>query len=116
MDISKIVLDVRETIGEKTLLLEWRPSFSYAGGVKGEQDGIKLTCLSEKAGYEKIDIKIPGMMSLPFEFNNTPIPVVFEEISGKLWQDWSNKGTVKMSVVAKGIKPVEVRRKVQLNG
>ena len=39
-----------------------------------------------------------------------------EEISGKLWQDWSNKGTVKMSVVAKGIKPVEVRRKVQLNG
>ena len=39
MDISKIVLDVRETIGEKTLLLEWRPSFSYAGGVKGEQDG-----------------------------------------------------------------------------
>lgn len=115
MDIKKIVIDVKETIGENPLLIDCRPSFGYSDGVKGNQEGIKITCLSEKAGYEKMDIKILGMMSLPFEFNGIPMQVEFEGLQGKLWQDWHNKGQIKLSISANGIKPFEGRRKVRLN-
>ncbi len=115
MDISKVVINIKETMGERPLLIDYRPSFAYKDGIKGEQDGLKVTCLSEKMGYEKVDIKLPGMLSLPFEFDGNPMQVEFEEISGKLWQDWSNKGTIKLSVSANGIKPLAGRRKIQLN-
>lgn len=115
MNINNIVIDVKETIGESLLLIDNRPSFSYIDGVKGNQDGIKVTCLSEKAGYEKIDIKILGMLSLPFEFHGTPVQVELEDLNGKLWQDWHNKGEIKLSVSASGIKSLEGRRRVRLN-
>ena len=114
MDINKIMVDVEKTIGENLLLIEQRPSFSYQDGIRGTQDGIKVICLSEKAGYEKIAIKLLGIMSLPFDFKGTPIKVEFEELQGKLWQDWSAKGEIKLSASATGIKLLD-RKRINLN-
>lgn len=65
MNIKAIVVDMKSTIGEKPLLIETRPFYGYKDGIKGEQEGITITVLSENAGYEKVDIKLPGLMTLP---------------------------------------------------
>lgn len=108
--LKNLVINVEETVGNRLLLLGIRPYASYKEGVKGEQEGLTFNCLSEKMNYEKVDIKVAGILQPPFEFNGTPIPVEFEELNGKVWQDWSNKGAVKLSVTAKSIKPVENKR------
>lgn len=114
MDLNKIVVDVKQTIGEKTLLVDQRPSFVYKDGQKGPQDGIKVTCLSEAAGFEKVDIKLLGIMELPFAYDGTPVQVEFEGLEGKLWQDWANRDAIRLSATAKGIKPAN-GKKLQLN-
>lgn len=114
MQTSKIIVDMNETIGTRVLLLEVHPLYTYVDGVRGAQDGIKAVCLSEKAGFEKIDVKISGILEVPF-FNGTPVQVEFDGLTGKLWQNWGNRGEVKLSVSAKSIRPFESRRRVQTN-
>lgn len=102
--IKYLVIDIEKTIGNKNLLLETRPYAGYKEGIKGEQEGLVFTCLSEIMGFEKVDIKVAGLLQPPFAFDGTPIPVEFEKLEGKLWQDWNNKGEIKLSVTATGIK------------
>ena len=113
--IKYLVINVRETLGDKVLLLSSRPLAKYIEGIKGEQEGITVTCLSERMAYEKVDVKIVGLMELPFEFNNTPIPVSFEGLEGKIWQDWEHKGELKFSISAQGIKPLSSKH-IKLEG
>lgn len=110
-----LVIDVEKTIGDKLLMLGVRSYAKYKEGVKGEQEGLTFKCLSEKMGYEKIDIKIAGLLQPPFEFDGTPIPVEFEGLEAKVWQDWNNKGEVKLSITAKAIKPLSAKQ-VKLGG
>lgn len=104
--VKHIVINVEETVGNKLLLLGVRPYAGYKEGVKGEQEGLTFNCLSEAMDYEKIDIKVAGLMQPPFEFDGTPIPVEFEELEAKIWQDWNNRGEVKLSITAKDIRPL----------
>ena len=113
--IRYLVIDVEKTIGNKLLLLDVRPYAGYKEGVKGEQEGFTFNCLSETMDYEKIDIKI-AIKQLPFEFNGTPIPVEFEGLEAKVWQDWNNKGEVKLSISAKSIKPIVTKQQIKLGG
>ena len=115
MDIRYIKVNVEETIGKRPLMVEHRALNGYKDGVKGEQEGTTVTVLSESAGFEKVDVKIPGMMTLPFEFNGAPIQVEFEGLEGKLWQDWNNRGAIKLSATAKTVRPAS-GKKIQLNG
>lgn len=108
--LSCIVINVDETIGKKLLLLDVRPYASYNEGVKGEQEGLSFTVLSEKMNYEKVDIKISGILKPPFEYDGTPLPVEFDSLEGKLWQDWGNKGAVKLSLSATAIRPRDSKR------
>lgn len=108
--LSCIVINVDETIGKKLLLLDVRPYASYKEGVKGEQEGLSFTVLSEKMNYEKVDIKISGLLKPSFEYDGTPLPVEFDGLEGKLWQDWSNKGAVKLSLSATAIRPRDSKR------
>jgi len=112
--VKHLVIDVKKTIGDKTLLLSVRPYARYKEGVKGEQEGLTFNCLSETMCYEKIDIKIAGLMQLPFEFTGTPIPVEFEGLEAKVWQDWNNKGELKLSISAKSIKPLGTKKQIKL--
>ncbi|MDE7199734.1 MAG: hypothetical protein K2O15_12750 [Lachnospiraceae bacterium] len=113
--VKHLVIDAKKTIGEKLLLLGVRPYAGYNEGVKGGQEGENFNCLSEAMGYEKIDIKIAGLLQPPFEFDGTPIPVEFEGLEAKVWQDWNNKGEVKLSITAKAIKPLSAKQ-VKLGG
>lgn len=110
-----LVIDVEKTIGDKLLMLGVRSYAKYKEGVKGEQEGLTFNCLSETMGYEKIDIKIAGLLQPPFEFDGTPIPVEFEGLEAKVWQDWNNKGEVKLSITAKAIKPL-ASKQIKLGG
>lgn len=104
--IKYLVIDAERTIGKNVLALECHRDFNYNEGVKGMQKGLKFKCLSEVMGYEKVDVKIDGIMEPPFELDGTPVPVVFEGLSVKVWQDFSNKGELKLSVTATAIKPI----------
>ena len=110
-----IAVDVERTIGKNLLLLNMRSYNVYKEGVKGEQEGLTFNCLSETMNYEKVDIKIAGLLQPPFEFDGTPIPVEFEGLEAKVWQDWSNKGEVKLSITAKEIKPLATKQ-IKLGG
>lgn len=114
--IKYLKIDVEKTIGNKLLLLGVRPYNGYKEGVKGEQEGLTFNCLSETMDYEKIDIKITGLLQTPFEFTGTPIPVEFEELEAKVWQDWNNKGEVKLSITAKSIRPIGAKQQIKLGG
>lgn len=104
--INHLVVDVRKTIGDKLLLLEVRPYAKYIEGIRGEQEGVTITVLSEFMCFEKVDVKIAGLKELPFAFDGTPIPIEFEGLEAKVWQDWNNRGEVKLSISATGISPL----------
>lgn len=114
--LKHLVINVEESIGQKLLLLNVRPYAGYKEGVKGEQEGLTFNCVCEKMDYEKIDIKIAGLLQPPFTFDGTPIPVQFEGLSGKVWQDWSNKGEVKLSLTAENIRPLADKRSIKIGG
>lgn len=113
--LNNVVIDAEETVGKSVLALDVRPNFHFSEGVKGAQKGLTFTCLSEVMNYEKIDIKVDGLMEPPFEINGTPVPVAFEGLEAKLWQDWSSKGEVKLSITAKAINPLAAKQ-IKLGG
>ena len=113
--VKHLVIDGEKTVGNKLLLLGVRPYNGYKEGIKGEQEGLTFTCLSETMNYEKIDIKVAGLMQPPFEFSGAPIPVGFEELEAKVWQDWSQKGEVKLSITAGNIRPINAKQ-IKLGG
>ncbi len=108
--LKSIVINAEETVGNKLLLLDAKSYASYKEGVKGEQEGLTFTVLSEKMNFEKVHIKIAGLLKPSFEFNGTPLPVEFDGLEGKLWQDWSNKGAVKLSLSATAIRLRDSKR------
>lgn len=114
--IKHLIIDTEKTVGNKLLLLGVRPYASYKEGIKGEQEGLAFNCLSETMDFEKIDIKVAGILQTPFEFDGTPIPVEFDGLEGKVWQDWSNKGEVKLSVTATGIRPLATEKHIKIGG
>lgn len=114
--LKNLVIDVEKTVGSKLLLLGVRPYAGYKEGVKGEQEGLAFNCLSEAMEFEKVDIKISGLFQLPFEFDGTPVPVEFEELDGKIWQDWNSKGEVKISLSAKGIRLATSEKRIKIGG
>lgn len=113
--VKHLVIDVEKTIGNRLLLLDVRPYAGYKEGIKGEQEGLAFNCLSERMNYEKLDIKVSGILQPPFEFDGTPIPVEFEGLEAKVWQDWNNKGEVRLSVTAKGIRQL-AGKQIRLGG
>lgn len=113
--VKHLVIDCKRTVGDKLLLLDVRPYAGYKEGIKGEQEGLAFNCLSERMNYEKLDIKVSGILQPPFEFDGTPIPVEFEGLEAKVWQDWNNKGEVRLSVTAKGIRQL-AGKQIRLGG
>lgn len=114
--IQYLFVDIEKTIGTNLTALEARPYFGYNEGIKGKQIGQTITCLSETMNYEKIDIKVEGVMQLPFELNGTPVPVAFDGLQGKLWKDWKENGEVKLSITAKGIRKLTTEKHVKIGG
>lgn len=113
--IKYLVINAKETLGDELSILRVREYRKYIEGIRGDVEGLTITVLSEKMECEKVDVKIAGLMELPFAFDGTRIPVVFEGLEAKAWQDWDNKGIVKLSVTATGIRPL-TGKQIKLEG
>lgn len=113
--IKFLVINAKETLGDKLSILGSRKYAKYNEGIRGDVEGLTITILSEKMECEKVDVKIAGLMELPFAFDGTRIPVELEGLEAKVWQDWRNNGEVKLSVTATGIRPL-TGKQIKLEG
>lgn len=112
--VKHLVIDAEKTLGE-LVAVQSNPYNKYSEGIKGVQEGIKFSCLSKTLGYEKVEIKVAGLMNEPFPLDGTPVPVEFEGLEAKVWQDWRNGGEIKLSITAKAIRPLAEKR-IKLGG
>lgn len=103
-------IDVKKTLGELYAVDIPKVYDGYKEGIKTGAEGLNFPCLAVGLGYEKVNIKVPGLLKPSFEFSGTPVPVEFEGLEAKVWQDWSNKGEVKLSITAKGIRPLGAKQ------
>lgn len=106
--LKHIKLDMKSTLESGTTLLIDKPRVyeNYDEGVKQGPAGLAYLCLCEGLNFEKLTIKVPGSTVPQVEYEDEPVPVTFEGLEGKLWQDFRNGGEVKLSVTAKGVTPV----------
>lgn len=117
MNILKhIKIDMDATLLSGTVLLIEKPRVyeNYDEGVKTGPAGLAYHCLCEGLNFEKLTIKVPGLTVPQLEYEDEPIPVTFEGLEGKLWQDFKNGGAVKLSVTAKSIVPVGNNKRLKM--
>lgn len=110
--LKHIRIDMESTLTSGTVLLIEKPRVyeNYDEGVKTGPAGLAYHCLCEGLNFEKLTIKVPGSTVPQVEYEDEPIPVTFEGVSGKLWQDFKSGGEVKLSVTAKSVAPVGEKR------
>lgn len=114
--LSNLVIDVPKTLeGDIFLLEKPRVYENYEEGVKTGPAGLAYTCLCEGLNFEKQVVKVPGVIEPSFEYEGKPIRVTFDGIEGKAWQDFSNKGEIKLSLTAKKIMPAEEKPRPRIN-
>lgn len=110
--LKHIKIDMESTLENGTILLIEEPRVyeNYDEGVKTGPAGLAYHCLCEGLNFEKLTIKVPGSTVPQMEYKGEPVPVTFEGLEGKLWQDFKNGGAVKLSVNAKNITPIDNKR------
>lgn len=110
--LKHIKIDMESTLENGTILLIEEPRVyeNYDEGVKTGPAGLAYHCLCEGLNFEKLTIKVPGSTVSQVEYKGEPVPVTFEGLEGKLWQDFKNGGAVKLSVNAKNITPIDNKR------
>lgn len=114
--LKDLVIDVPKTLeGEILLLEEPRVYENYEEGVKTGPGGLAYTCLCEGLNYEKQVIKVAGSITPEIQFEDKPIRVALEGLEGKAWQDFNNRGEIKLSVIAKKIVPVADKPRLRMN-
>lgn len=109
--LKDLVFDVEKTLAGDMLLVE--PPRVYEGykeGIKTGAEGLAYTCLIAGLNFEKQVIKVAGSITSPFEYDGSPIRVEFDNLEGKVWQDFNNKGEIKLSVSAKSVRPITEKR------
>ena len=105
MKLKDLSFDVKKTVDGKLLLVEKPTEYEgYKDGVKTGSEGLRYTVLCEKLNFDKITIKIPGKLTPSIVYEGTPVPVSFEGLEGKVWQDFNNHGEIKLSLTATDIK------------
>lgn len=115
--LKHIKIDMAGTLSSGMVLLIEKPRVyeNYDEGVKTGPAGLAYHCLCEGLNFEKLIIKVPGSTVPQVEYNDEPIPVTFEGLDGKLWQDFKSGGAVRLSVTAKSIVPVGDSKRLKMN-
>ncbi len=114
--LKHIKIDMAGTLSSGTVLLIEKPRVyeNYDEGVKTGPAGLAYLCLCESLNFEKLTIKVPGLTVPQVEYNDEPIPVTFEGLEGKLWQDFKNGGEIRLSVTAKSIASVGDNKRLKM--
>ncbi len=114
--LKNLKFDIEQTLkGELLLIDEPRVYENYEEGVKTGPAGRAYNCIAEGLNYEKVMIKVPSLDEPQIEYEGKPIRVMFEGLEGKVWQDFSNKGEIKLSVSAKKIVPIIEKKSFKVN-
>ena len=114
--LKDLKFNVVETLkGELLLIEEPRVYENYAEGIKTGPAGKAYTCIAEGLSYEKVTIKVPGFGEHQLEYEGKPTRVMFEGLEGKVWQDFSNKGEIKLTITATSIAPTIERNRLKVN-
>ena len=115
--LKLIKVDMEEMIKDGTILLIGKPRVfeKYEDGVKVGAGGLTYPCLFEGLDFEKMSVKVPGVVEPQVSYEDEPIQVTFEGLEGKLWQDFKNGGEVKLSLTAKSIMPFNEKARLKMN-
>ena len=115
--LKDLCFDVVKTLqGELVVVEKEKAYYEYNEGVRGNQCGWEYMCLSEALNYDKIAIKVQGWIDKPqIEYEGKPIRVMFEGLEGKVWQDFSNKGEIKLSITATSIASLADKPRLKMN-
>lgn len=117
-NILKLVkVDMEEMVKDGTILLIGKPRVfeKYEDGVKVGVGGLTYPCLFEGLDFEKMSVKVPGVVEPQVSYEDEPIQVIFEGLEGKLWQDFKNGGEVRLSLTAKSIQPFNEKARIKMN-
>lgn len=113
--LSALEINVDKVFDEGVSLIDNpRVYDEYREGVNVGPGGIVYPCLVKGLNYEKQNVKVPGNTVAVVEYNGNPVPLEFEGLKGKLWQDFNNHGEIKLSVTATAVKLPE-KRKITIN-
>lgn len=115
--LKLIKVDMEEMTKDGTILLIGKPRVfeKYEDGVKVGAGGLTYPCLFEGLDFEKMSVKVPGVMEPQVSYEDEPIQVIFEGLEGKLWQDFKNGGEVRLSLTAKSIQPFNEKARIKMN-
>lgn len=117
-NILKLVkVDIEKMMEEGTVLLIGKPRIfeKYEDGVKTGPGGLSYPCLFQGLDFEKMSVKVSGAIEPQVKYKDEPIPVTFQGLEGKLWQDFKNSGEVKLSLTAKSIMPVNEKARLKMS-
>lgn len=115
--IKLVKVDMEEMVKEGTILLIGKPRVfaKYEDGVKVGAGGLTYPCLFEELDFEKMSVKVPGVVEPQVNYEDEPLQVTFEGLEGKLWQDFKNGGEVRLSLTAKSIQPFNEKARIKMN-
>lgn len=114
--LNMLKFDIAKTLerGRIILIEDGKVFEGYNEGIKTGPAGVSYVCLSEALGFEKVNIKVPGTLVPQVEYKGEPIPVTFTGLEGKVWQDFSNKGEIKLSITAGSIQRADGKTRLKV--
>lgn len=92
------------------------PFYDFKDGIKGEQLGIKYTGVASNFNFREFVIKVRGELKPSIEYQGKPITVYFTGLTGTLYQDFKNRGEVKISLYADTVTTSKVTIKLSNKG
>lgn len=114
MKLSSIPLDLEKAVQGAMIVGDGKVYYDYEEGVKKDTGGYAYDVLAPMLEYTKILVKVPGELKSSIQYVGKPIPVIFEGISGRAYQDY-RKGTIELSVTAERISIAD-KTGIRLNG
>lgn len=114
MKLSSLPIDVQKLVQGAMIAGEGKPYYDYEEGVKKDTGGYAYDCLMPMADYNKIAVKISGELKPIIPYHGKPIPVVFEGVTGKAYQNFRKGGEIEVSITAEKISVAD-KSNIRLN-
>lgn len=109
--LQDLIIDIPSMFSNDILLIsEGHPFYKYVDGIKTDEiGGITYECVNTGMNYEKVSVKIMGETKASIKFEGSPIKVIFNDLQGKVYQDFKHGGEIKLSLTATAISRVETK-------
>lgn len=116
MKLNDLVIDYDSSLaGTNYIVDEPKVYEGYKEGVKTGPEGIIYTVMSEGLNFDKVNIKVAGSLVPITRYEGKPIPVEFDNLDGKVWQDFKTH-EIKISLTAKAIHLVGDSKRIKIEG